>query len=543
MPGYAAAKGGIVQLTKALANEWASHGINVNAIAPGYMQTDNTKALREDPQRNQQITERIPAGRWGTPEDVGGRRGVPRVEGVRLRARPRAGRGRRMDGPLIMLQRATTIFSRFVGPAALTAAGMIGAGAVATRLLAGAWFGFDLLWVALLVIPMVIFTLDSASRIGVTSGGRGLIEMIRTDIGAWLAWVVFLPMALVNVVVNMSQMSAMVEGAYGAMGMLPPPGGEATLGLFIVTIVLTGTTVVAAVLGGYKRMETIMTALLVVILVCFIVVAIKGLLDWQTWPALARGPGAADSRDVPVVGDPDRARNAFTQIMAIAGQALPPAVLLSYGYLAANSGYTTADVKRSFWKTVTNLGDRLGPVLGRRHRRRRHGAARRLQRRGPDASRRQPLLADRKHPGRGPGAGPGVSRRARFPGAALLLDGPDCRGVHDADLGVADDDVFLPRHRAAELALHRRQPGVQGRVRDVDRDPGAGRAVLAAAGAAKAILAMVGNLLMAPLAVAIIFYFVNRPRARRVPRQCRPQCRARRHVPVRAGAWSSTDSR
>jgi 2-deoxy-D-gluconate 3-dehydrogenase len=72
VPGYAAAKGGIVQLTKALANEWASHGINVNAIAPGYMQTDNTTALREDPQRSKQITERIPAGRWGTPEDLGG---------------------------------------------------------------------------------------------------------------------------------------------------------------------------------------------------------------------------------------------------------------------------------------------------------------------------------------------------------------------------------------------------------------------------------------------------------------------------------------
>jgi len=72
VPGYAAAKGGVVQLTRALANEWAAHGINVNAIAPGYMQTDNTKALRDDPQRNKQITERIPAGRWGTPEDVAG---------------------------------------------------------------------------------------------------------------------------------------------------------------------------------------------------------------------------------------------------------------------------------------------------------------------------------------------------------------------------------------------------------------------------------------------------------------------------------------
>ncbi len=78
-------------------------------------------------------------------------------------------------------ERAASIsFRKFVGPAALTAAGMIGAGAVATRLLAGAWFGFDLLWVALYVIPMVIFTLDSASRVAILNGGRGMFEMIRT---------------------------------------------------------------------------------------------------------------------------------------------------------------------------------------------------------------------------------------------------------------------------------------------------------------------------------------------------------------------------
>lgn len=72
VPAYAAAKGGVAQLTKALANEWASKGINVNAIAPGYMATDNTTALRQDPQRSRQILERIPAGRWGEPSDVAG---------------------------------------------------------------------------------------------------------------------------------------------------------------------------------------------------------------------------------------------------------------------------------------------------------------------------------------------------------------------------------------------------------------------------------------------------------------------------------------
>lgn len=72
VPAYVAAKGGVAQLTKALANEWASKGINVNAIAPGYMATDNTTALRQDPQRSDQILERIPAGRWGEPNDIAG---------------------------------------------------------------------------------------------------------------------------------------------------------------------------------------------------------------------------------------------------------------------------------------------------------------------------------------------------------------------------------------------------------------------------------------------------------------------------------------
>jgi len=72
VPAYAASKGGVAQLTKALANEWAKHQINVNAIAPGYMRTTNTAALQADETRNRQILERIPAGRWGEPEDVAG---------------------------------------------------------------------------------------------------------------------------------------------------------------------------------------------------------------------------------------------------------------------------------------------------------------------------------------------------------------------------------------------------------------------------------------------------------------------------------------
>lgn len=72
VPGYAASKGAIGQLTKALANEWAGKGVNVNAIAPGYIATDNTQALQDDVDRSRSILERIPAGRWGNPEDFAG---------------------------------------------------------------------------------------------------------------------------------------------------------------------------------------------------------------------------------------------------------------------------------------------------------------------------------------------------------------------------------------------------------------------------------------------------------------------------------------
>ncbi|UCG17834.1 MAG: SDR family oxidoreductase [Phycisphaerales bacterium] len=72
VPGYAASKAGVGQLTLALANEWAGQGVNVNAIAPGYIATDNTQALRHDPVRSEQILTRIPAGRWGQPDDFKG---------------------------------------------------------------------------------------------------------------------------------------------------------------------------------------------------------------------------------------------------------------------------------------------------------------------------------------------------------------------------------------------------------------------------------------------------------------------------------------
>lgn len=248
----------------------------------------------------------------------------------------------------------TRFIKDVIGPAAIMAAGMIGAGAVSTRLLAGAWFGFDLLWVALIVIPMVIWTNDSASRIGNISG-RGMMEMIKTEIHPALAWFMFIPTFLLNIVVNMGQMSVMVAGAYGITGQEMTEGAAATPGVIITTVILTAASLLLVLFGGFKRLVKTMSYLLMLILVCFIVVAIKGLTQWDTWIGLLTGLIPRIPENVPIQGT-DGFRDAFTQLMSIAGQALPAGVFLSFGYFTSNAKYTAADVKNTFRKNVYNFG-------------------------------------------------------------------------------------------------------------------------------------------------------------------------------------------
>ena len=203
----------------------------------------------------------------------------------------------------------TRFIKDVVGPAAIMAAGMIGAGAVSTRLMAGCWFRFDLLWVALYVIPMVIIANDSASRIGNITG-RGMMDMIKTEIHPLLAWFMFVPTFLLNIMVNMGQMSVMVAGSYGMVGKEMPEGGAATPGVIITTIVLTILSLLIVLFGGFKRLVKVMTGLLMLILVCFVVVAIKGLFQWSTWAGLAGGLIPQIPADVQIVGS-ENVRGAF----------------------------------------------------------------------------------------------------------------------------------------------------------------------------------------------------------------------------------------
>jgi manganese transport protein len=248
----------------------------------------------------------------------------------------------------------TRFFKEVMGPAAIMAAGMIGAGAVSTRLMAGCWFRFELLWVALYVIPMVIIANDTASRVGNISG-RGMMDMIKTEMSPLLAWFMFVPTFLLNIIVNMGQMSVMVAGTYGMFGKSMPEGGAVTPGIVITTMVLTTITLLIVLFGGFKRLVKVMSGLLLLLLFCFVVVAIKGLTMWQTWIGLVNGLIPTIPDDVQIVGSDD-VRRAFTQLMGIAGQALPASVFLSFGYFTSNAEYTVTDIKMAFKKNVLNFG-------------------------------------------------------------------------------------------------------------------------------------------------------------------------------------------
>ncbi|MFC1552572.1 divalent metal cation transporter, partial [Candidatus Latescibacterota bacterium] len=204
-------------------------------------------------------------------------------------------------------------------------------------------------------IPMVIFTLDSASRIGIISGGRGMLDMIKTEIFPALAWIIFIPQFLLNIVVNISQMSVMTEAVYGVFGIDLPPGGAVTPLKILIVLVLISIIVYAVVIGSYKRLQKVMTGLLMIILFCFIVVAVKGLMQWSTWTGILGGLVPNIPADIPVRGS-DEMRRGFTQLMSIAGQALPAAVFLSYGYFTSNADYTENDLKKNFNKSVLNFG-------------------------------------------------------------------------------------------------------------------------------------------------------------------------------------------
>ncbi|MGD9022098.1 MAG: divalent metal cation transporter [Lysobacterales bacterium] len=251
------------------------------------------------------------------------------------------------------------LFSRILGPAAVMAAGTMGAGAVASLILAGAWFRYDLLWVAVGILPLFVVFVDSASRIGLLNPERGMLTLIRQHVHPSAAWLILAINVPVHLLVGMGQVSVMTAAVLSVFGVYPP-GPEATeAGLqvykaaeAVLSLVLAGGIYWLLSSGGYTRMQKAMTTLMVIMFLCFLVVAMRG---FREIGAILAGFVPSVPADLAVAGSAT-VRSSSQSIMAIIGTALAPAALLGIPYMSADNLRGKPDLAREFRKAIVNLG-------------------------------------------------------------------------------------------------------------------------------------------------------------------------------------------
>lgn len=251
------------------------------------------------------------------------------------------------------------VIAMVVGPAAVMTAGIMGAGSTTSLVLAGAWFRYALLWVAIITLPFVVVCLDSGARVGVMSGHKGMLSVIRDEIHPGITWFVLIVMVLFNFFVNMGQTSVMTDSFLAMIGFYPPtPNSPDNYAHFfrtmqiVLSIVFPLGILVLLLSGGYKRAQRLMTGLLFFIFLCFLVVAFKGLQDL---PAILAGlvPNLPQNLRVPGT---DEVRDSFSALMGIAGGALAAAPILSFSYFTSDDEARPEDLPRYFWKAVISLG-------------------------------------------------------------------------------------------------------------------------------------------------------------------------------------------
>ncbi|WP_439105594.1 NRAMP family divalent metal transporter [Congregibacter sp.] len=242
-------------------------------------------------------------------------------------------------------------FSNLVGPAAVMAAGTMGAGAVASFLLAGAWFRYDLLWVILAMLPVFVVSVDTASRIGALNPGQGMFALVRSRISSILAWIILLLVVPVHFLVTMGQISVMSSAFLTLTGL--PASSSLSLGLEVLLCVSLSAAVLWLVFSrGYERMQRVMTLLMILMLLCFLVVALRGLVEL---PAILAGFVPSLPSDLPVPGS-DSPRIATSSIIAMVGAAVAPAALLGMPYMCADDGGSREELALAFKQAVINMG-------------------------------------------------------------------------------------------------------------------------------------------------------------------------------------------
>ncbi len=251
------------------------------------------------------------------------------------------------------------LFRGLLGPSAVIAAGTMGAGAIATLILAGAWFRYDLLWVILFMLPLFVVVVDSSSRIGSINQGEGMMTIVRRRIHPSVAWLLLLINVPVHLLVAMGQFSIMTSAFLSLFGMHPPvvTAPQAEIDHYLMVEIITSILLAFGVLwlmlfNGYDRMQKAMTVMLVMMFFCFFIIAMRSF--GEAGDILA-GFIPSIPEDLAVPGR-DTFRLSTGSIIAIVGSAIAPGALLTIPYLSSDASAGPLNLKRDLNKSILNLG-------------------------------------------------------------------------------------------------------------------------------------------------------------------------------------------
>lgn len=245
------------------------------------------------------------------------------------------------------------------GPAAVVAAGSMGAGSVAALILAGAWFGYELLWIVPLMLPLFVAAVDSSSRLGSVNRGQGLLSIVKAHIHPGVAWLILAINVPVHILVAMGQLSVMTSALLSLAGL--EPGSASAMATrpqqFATLEVLTSIALAAGVswivlAHGYERMQRVMTALMVAMFVCFLLIALRSFTDFG---AILRGFVPSIPEDVPAPGR-NAIRDGSAALIGIVGSVIAPGSLLTMPYLSSDASAGHPDLRQNLRKAIINLG-------------------------------------------------------------------------------------------------------------------------------------------------------------------------------------------
>lgn len=253
---------------------------------------------------------------------------------------------------------------RLLGPAMTMTAGIMGAGSTTSLLLGGAYFGYDLLWATLIILPIVVVCQDTASRIGSAAGGRGMMRIIAEELHPAVMWLMLVPMILATIGGNAAQFGVMHDtvrtflDAVGGISAAEPTGDGMKA---LIYGLLAAVTLAIFLAGGYKTVNNLMSVIVVVIILSFLIVAVEAFFRLSEIEGMLAGLAGGVPGDLTaVVGGKPMTRSGMEYLAAIVGGAIAPTAFLSYAYFTSEGGYTARDNRSATWRAFWTFGVMFG---------------------------------------------------------------------------------------------------------------------------------------------------------------------------------------